>query len=140
MTTKSTFAVNTGSDLNIVIIEDDQIFSTLLKSTLESKSGNINVDVFPRGLQATGYLKRNRPDLIVCDFGLEGSITGLQIWKFCRKKHPNVPFFIISGIGKENYDMLTSSLKNAPLFLGKDSSLNEIVSTIQKGLKYDEVA
>lgn len=121
----------------VLIIEDDISLTNLLTHALEKTYPRIEIDWATSGEEAESYLKdaekyySDRPyDLIIADIFLEGTITGLDIWKLCDQRYPATNILVTSSM---SVDKFVSCLKNeyaCPAYLPKPFTLSECMEAI----------
>lgn len=78
----------------ILVIDDDVDICTLLSRYLSKKG--FEVAASHNGTQAIETFKKNRFDLILCDFRL-GDMDGTEVLSKAKELHPDVPVIIITG-------------------------------------------
>ena len=79
----------------ILVVEDDQEASSLIKECLEGN--DFSVEVFADGSSFTNYFQASdAPDCVVLDLILPG-IGGVDLLSGVKKKWPNTKIFIFSG-------------------------------------------
>lgn len=81
---------------SVLIIEDEMIHGMLLRSSIEN-SGYRVVDVISRGEDAVIAALDHRPDLIISDILLKGTITGVEAIEQILN-HVTVPFIFLTAI------------------------------------------
>ena len=78
----------------ILIVDDDPIFSELLKEVLQEQ--DYGISLAGNGRQALEQLERGQPDLLLLDVTMP-DISGLQILSQVRTEHPEITVVMISG-------------------------------------------
>ncbi len=78
----------------ILIVDDDPIFSELLKEVLQEQ--DYEISLAGNGRQALEQLQRGRPDLLLLDVTMP-DMSGLQILSQVRTDHPEITVVMISG-------------------------------------------
>ena len=125
----------------ILIIEDDVTLANLLVSILEEEFAGITIDWATSGEEAEYYLEREEKifgstpyDLVIADIFLEGEITGLDVWKMCDRKYPDINIIVTSSLP---FAKFVSCLKNeyaCPSYLPKPFTLQECRDAISEFL------
>ncbi len=90
--------------MKILIIEDDEFISLLIKETLINKG--YKIITANTGLKGFEKIKEYKPNLILLDKGLP-DIDGLDICKEIynkQDKYGNIPIIIISGMSREEIE------------------------------------
>jgi DNA-binding response OmpR family regulator len=90
----------------VLLIEDDKMVSTLIKSYLE-KSG-YNVEQAFRGDTALDKLNKHQPDIVVLDIGLPG-VDGFQVCHQIREVY-NGPVLILTACAQDKEQITAFNL------------------------------
>ena len=83
-----------GERPKILLVEDDQRLSELVRSYLDSNGFDVAIEY--RGDRVLGRVQGERPDLVVLDLGLPGQ-GGFQVCKELRGAHLSVPILILTA-------------------------------------------
>lgn len=67
----------------------------MLESMLR-ESENLKVTSFTSGEECLELIDNN-PDVVILDYNLEGSMTGLDTFRGIRLKKPRIPVIVLSG-------------------------------------------
>ncbi len=86
--------MNTNHTLKIFVVDDDEFFGTIVKSTLEREE-NIEVVLFTNANSFKQSLYLN-PDLVIIDYDLPDT-NGIEILKSVREFNPDLVSIILSG-------------------------------------------
>ena len=91
---------NTGGNLHILLIEDNEDAAAMLRQVLEL-SGH-EVDVATRGHQGVGIAREHRPDVVLCDIGLPGGMTGFDVARELRQdpETRDIRLVALTGYGR----------------------------------------
>ncbi len=121
----------------ILIVEDDVSLTNLLTGVLEEIAPNVSIDWATSGEEAEHYLEREGEvfgsspyDLIIADIFLEGDITGLDIWKLCDRKYPDVNILVTSSLPIEKFVSCLKNEYSCPQYLPKPFTLTECKEAI----------
>ena len=91
--------------IHILVVEDDRIMRTLVHDMLQIM-GFSHVTVAKDGLEAIACLDHETPDIIVCDWKMQG-MDGLAMTQFIRERSPGgkrfVPIIMLTGRSEEHY-------------------------------------
>ncbi len=102
-----TMSVNPNNKKRIIIVEDDEVFATVLKLSL--KKAGFDAPIISHAAEALHYLKHSQelPSLFIIDFDLQDEKNGRDL---CRiiKATSNTPIILLSGDISE--DTATSCL------------------------------
>jgi len=118
----------------ILIVDNDDPFRQILKTTLRVSLPTIAIDEAAGGGEALQKVDILLPDLIFMDIRLPGE-NGLKLTKKIKAIHPNITILILSSYDKPEYRE-AASLYGADRFLVKTSlnhmELGELVKSYQK--------
>ena len=81
----------------VLIVDDQREVSRLLRSALETIEQGLDVTEAPSGEEAMLEASRSKIDLLIADYRLPG-ITGLELMKKIRARHPQAGVIIITGV------------------------------------------
>lgn len=98
--------VSTEKVNNILLVEDDRMVSSLIKSSL-NKSG-FSVHQVYRGDQVMEAIAKTHPDILVLDIGLPG-LNGFQICEEARKTFKG-PILVLTATSTEDQQVLAFNL------------------------------
>jgi len=122
--------------LRILLVEDDLNFQNVMCHSLRSLARLIEVDCCTSAGDALIRLHTNRNyDLIILDNGLEGTISGLFLWKECKKQFPHVPSIMVSGLPVQDFLSASKEYNDYPTFLPKPFRSCELKAAILGVLK-----
>lgn len=120
----------------ILIIEDNTVTRRLIELTLE-------IDwyvVFQASNGTDGILLANeiKPDLILLDIDMPGSISGLSVCDVIKSTPTlsHIPIIMVSGNTEEVYEVMARNL-GASAFIHKPFTPYGLLETIQEYLPYD---
>ena len=85
----------TDSEYKIIIVDDEQIVTSTLK-TLLSLEGDYNPAVFNSPLEALEYIKKSEIDLVISDF-LMPAMNGIEFLSEVKKMHPGATLILLTG-------------------------------------------
>jgi two-component system response regulator HydG len=118
----------------ILIIDDDQDICLLLKKYLQKKG--FETFVAENGKQGESWLKKNKADLVLCDFKLP-DYTGLEMLEKIKIINPLIQVVIITGYS--DVRIAVEALKKGAFeYVTKPLYPDEILLTIQNALKARE--
>jgi len=114
---------------NILIVEDDSLIGTGLKLCLEEFGFHV-LPVISAGPEAIQSARENKPDLILMDMTLRGSMNGHEIMTVIRRES-SVPVIYLTG--GDQYEMDDKVKDTKPCdFLIKPFEDEELVRRINK--------
>ena len=73
--------------------------------------------------------------LVIAEYGLSGKANGLDLWKECRKKLPDVPFLLMSGEPDSIFEELIRKGLECPEFLLKPFTAQDCRAVVSRLLK-----
>ncbi len=119
-------------DKKLLLAEDDDLLASLLKFRLEKEG--YEVAWSSDGRKVKEQLKKQIPDVIVCDIMLP-YFSGLELIAYVRKDlKSNVPIIIISAAGNEE-TVLNAFELGANDFIQKPISLSVLLVRLIKVMK-----
>jgi len=89
------------------------------------------VDCCASAGEALMRLHTNRNyNLIIMDNGLKGAISGLCLWRECKRLFPHVPSIMVSGLSVQDFLNASKKYKAYPTFLPKPFRTHELKAAI----------
>lgn len=82
----------------VLVAEDDVHLSNAIYRALRKTYGHVDLTWVSTEEGAEIELSKSSFDLVLSDFLLAGLKDGVDLWNFCQKYHPRLPFMLISGI------------------------------------------
>lgn len=114
--------------LQVVIVDDEPQIAELLKTYLQSISGNYEAHVFNDPEEASDFLLQHTVDMLITDFKMP-KFDGIQLMKLMPEDSIKV---LISGYVSE---IIESQLRGLnALFLEKPATLKQFGALINKAL------
>ncbi len=114
----------------ILVIDDDNDMCMLLNRFLTRNS--YEVTTVNTGVAASEWMKKNEPDLVLCDFKLD-DITGAEMLVKIKEIHPSAIVIIITGYSDVK-DAVEVMKMGAYDYVTKPLYPDEILLTIKKAL------
>lgn len=114
----------------ILIIDDDKDMCMLLTRFLARN--NYDVYAVNSGKEAIEWMRKNSPELVLCDFKLD-DITGSELLPGIKKMHPHAHVIIITGYS-DIKDAVEVMKLGAYDYVTKPLYPDEILLTIKKAL------
>lgn len=116
----------------ILIVEDQEEVSTILKFNLEPMSDNYQISIAADGFEALDMLREKPFDLVITDYMMP-DMDGLELIETIRKLSPNTQIILISALKHNSlYEMVAEA--NIEHFLQKPFSGQEIRNVVQQVL------
>lgn len=114
----------------ILLIEDDQHLTTLIKIKLEKEG--YSVFALPDGMNALAVLQKERPDMLLLDFELPFK-NGVEILEEIRKNDEmkSLPVIVISNSGSPIEVLRFQKLGVKDYLIKADLNLDELVKIIR---------
>ena len=114
----------------ILVVDDDNDMCLLLTRFLTRN--NYTVASAKSGQSAIEWMKKNTPDLVLCDFRLD-DMTGIQLLSKIKEAHPDAAVIIITGYSDVK-DAVEVMKLGAYDYVTKPLFPDEILLTIKKAL------
>ncbi len=126
-------ANNSETRFQILLVDDDRILQRILQKTLQEQG--YDVILATSGEDALEQLQNERPQLIICDWLMEG-MDGLDV---CQqvKANPGLenPFFILLTSRSAVEDRVRGLNTGADDFLSKPIDPTELIARVRAGLR-----
>jgi CheY-like chemotaxis protein len=116
----------------ILVVEDEMMLALVLKKNLE-KLGHVVLEVQSNGLSAIDAVSESKPDLIIMDIKLIGSIDGIQTMIEIRK-FSEIPVIYVSGNADTSVKEKAQETESSE-FMSKPIDLYELQERISNALK-----
>ena len=117
----------------ILVVDDDNDMCLLLTRFLTRN--NYEVASANSGASAIEWMKKNKPDLVLCDFRLD-DMTGVELLSKIKMTHPEASVIIITGYSDVK-DAVEVMKLGAYDYVTKPLFPDEILLTIKKALAED---
>ena len=117
----------------ILVVDDDNDMCLLLTRFLTRN--NYEVASANSGQTAIEWMKKNKPDLVLCDFRLD-DMTGIELLSKIKNTHPSASVIIITGYSDVK-DAVEVMKLGAYDYVTKPLFPDEILLTIKKALSED---
>src|SRR5262245_37266602 len=92
--------MSSNASLNVLVIEDNEQMSEMIKDSIIHKFSNARVSVFNSGEAALSETK-SEPDVIICDYQLDSqnpkALNGIQILGKLKKQFSSSPVIFLSA-------------------------------------------
>jgi CheY-like chemotaxis protein len=106
----------------VLIVEDDPISLLGLRHIVKNFNPDIKCFLAINIDEALDILEKEKCDLLISDYYLSPTETGLELWDLVRQQHPEVDVVITSGIGMEKYRQIVQNCDFPPPFFDKPFS------------------
>ena len=118
---------------NILVVEDENPLSILIKYNLESEGYNVNT--IDRGDEAEISLKESLPDLLILDWMLPG-LSGIELCRRIRMvaESRNLPIIMLTARGAET-DRIRGLTTGADDYVVKPFSIPELLARVKSLLR-----
>ena len=116
----------------ILLIDDEKDFTDIMKFTLE-KNGKFEVMAENKGLNGLASAKEFKPDLILLDILMpdkDGSEVALELSEDTSTR--NIPIIFLTGVIDKSEVKKRGGTVGGHPFITKESSVDEIISFIEK--------
>ena len=115
--------------IRVAIIEDRPEFSGILKVLLEEDSRFFYVATFTRAEEAIKKLPFERPDVVLTDINLLGTMTGIDAMAAIKAEYPKILFMMLTVFEDEN-KIFKALEAGASGYMLKDSGYTRILDAI----------
>jgi DNA-binding NtrC family response regulator len=119
----------------VLIVEDDYSLEDVITNILYGMYPDMEYTWVSTVEAARVELDTNPCDLILSDLILFGKESGMDLWDTCLKCCPQIPFIMMSGMGRERFYEAVGSCEVAPLFISKPLMANECKQLIRASLR-----
>jgi DNA-binding response OmpR family regulator len=116
---------------NILIVEDDSTIAMGLSAALEHE--RFKVQHVDNGEDALNFVRRDPPDLIICDIMLPG-IDGLQVMRRVKDAHQDLPIIMLTA-RTEEIDRVMGLEMGADDYVTKPFSNRELIARVKARLR-----
>jgi two-component system phosphate regulon response regulator PhoB len=123
----------TGRSAQILIVEDEEPLSLLLRYNLEADG--YNVETVARGDDADTWLREKLPDLIVLDWMLPG-LSGIELCRRLRARQEtkSLPIIMLTARGEES-ERVRGLATGADDYVVKPFSVPELLARVRSLLR-----
>ncbi len=129
METTKALAPCTRTKRTILIVDDDQVFSSALGEGLESVEEGLKVYTAENGYQAAAILKDVAVDLVITDLRMP-VMGGLELTLQVNEIFPSVPVIVLSAYADSN--TVLELKKQGNYFFDKPLEFDNLLGTIRK--------
>lgn len=121
--------VSSPNKKSILLVEDDEFLSSIIKSRLIKS--NVNVLYARDGEEAINILKQNNPDLILLDLILP-KMPGFEVMERIKEdpQIQNAPIIIISNLGQSEDIQKGRNLGAIEYFVKAKVSIEDLIKNI----------
>lgn len=120
---------------DILIVDDDPVFRSMVKAVLESYS--CNVKEASNGLEGLQMLQHSLPDILFCDLAMP-ILNGIEFVEEAVLEYPMLPIIVISGSG-DMQDVAKVLRLGAKDFLVKPiHDISILIKSLASALKLSE--
>lgn len=121
----------TDNQFHIVVVDDEQAIDMLFKAFFDAEisSNKIRITYIDVAKKCFDILKEERVDLILSDINMP-QMNGFEFLDLMRDQYPQVPIFMISAYGSQDY-INKAIEKGAQEFFVKPFDFDEIKSKIE---------
>lgn len=123
--------------LKALIVEDDLCLQTILTRLLQHIDPSLEItwvttaDAAWADLQTKGNGSARPYDMFFSDVLTPGVRNGIDFWKTCSLRYPDIPFVISSGMPVDNFLEMCGNQTPCPVFLHKPFSVTECKTVIE---------
>jgi DNA-binding NarL/FixJ family response regulator len=114
----------------VLIAEDEYIISMYLKTVLEDINCDV-VGVIDNADELFSKISKLKPDLIIMDIYLKGSMNGVELSEKIRENHYNIPIIYLTG-NIDDFEFKKAEKTQPIVILSKPVDSVEIKDSINK--------
>jgi len=119
---------------NILVVEDDEMYSMFLTHYLDTNLGNVNINVCQTGAEGLRQIKTAQPDVVILDYYLDDT-NGMEILKTIKRLYPGIIVIVLSAQKKiETAVELLKEGAHAYLEKNPDSS-HELLQSLEEAFE-----
>ncbi|MBK9322921.1 MAG: response regulator [Bdellovibrionaceae bacterium] len=125
----------------VLIVEDDPVSLLGLRHIVKNYNPDIRCYLATSIEEALDILEKEKCDLLIADYFLSPSETGLELWEIVRERHPAVDVVITSSLATEQYKSIVKNFDYAPPFFSKPFSpekFNGYLKEIFGGVQHED--
>jgi DNA-binding NtrC family response regulator len=111
---------------SILVVDDEP--AVLLTYSMILRQNGYDVTGVSSAREAKLVLEERSFDLLVCDFALEGSRSGLEVLDFARSRYAAIPAILLTGYGTRELGEEADRKRVTLLF--KPIEVNDLLETI----------
>lgn len=120
-----------NKNTRILVVEDEILVGIMLSRKLESCGYDVG-DVIINGEEAVRVTDRERPDVILMDIALSGSLNGLEAARQIRDKY-NIPIIIFTGYDTEKLSQQVLDIEPVAI-ISKLDNIEVVLKAIEKAV------
>jgi DNA-binding NtrC family response regulator len=91
---------------SVLVVEDDVFLKPAMARVLYSLDAEMNLRWASSLAEARQAISEDLPDLVISDCLLGPGGNGLELWRFCQKEKPDIPFLMITGLAPRSLQKL----------------------------------
>lgn len=123
----------TNTEYSIVIVDDEQIITTSLK-TLLSLEGGYNPVVFNCPLKALEYIKQTHVDLVISDFYMPG-MNGIDFLSKAKAVHSGASLILLTGYADKESAIRAINEVGLYRYMEKPWDNDDLILCVKNGLE-----
>ncbi|MGK0367901.1 MAG: DNA-binding response OmpR family regulator [Thermoproteota archaeon] len=117
--------------ISLYIVDDDQVFSRYLESTINKDFKNVNIQVFRSGKEAIDLFYNSPPDLVILDINMP-ELNGHKVAKIMNCIHEiGIPILFVSANNRSKDDLKYLEIKSSFDFLSKPVDKNQLKKKVK---------
>lgn len=124
-----------AKNIRILIVEDEMIIGATISLDL-SQMGYEVTAIIPRGVEALNHIEEERPDMVLLDIQLKGSIDGIETGRQIKEKY-NIPIiYLTANNDQAHFDRAKTTKPEA--FIAKPYNKLELQRAIELAVSRKE--
>ena len=119
--------------VNILLVDDHELFRSGLKSILQNRDERVVVDEAASGEEAIEKVRKDLPDLVLMDVNMPG-IGGMEATRRLQRMHPELPVIAVTVLNDDPFprQLLDAGARG---FVTKGDSADELIMAIDAVLQ-----
>ncbi len=114
--------------IKIVLVEDDWIIAKEMSYSLQDLGFDV-AQTFDTGEEALSKIKEIKPDIVLLDIHLAGTLTGIDVGRQLKEEH-HIPFVFLTALA-DTQTIEKAKLVDPYAYLVKPVSVQSLYSTIE---------
>lgn len=122
---------------SLLMIEDDLSLIELLDIVIDEINPGLDWEYVTTGEEALKVIERRAQirgapyTLVLADIFLAGELTGFDVWLFCQRKFPQMPFVFTSSLSADRFLSIISGLSQCPEYIQKPLTVSHCMNLIR---------
>jgi len=120
--------------IRVLVIEDDEAMIPIFAAGLQFALPGSAFDWTTSSLEALHKMRYQNYDLVVADYFLDGSESGMDFWRTCHQTAPETPVILTSAMSVDKFVGSWDGVRRCPPFLPKPFSAHQFKNVVRATL------